>query len=153
MGDHVMVVSTGRADRPAFVIECQKNEEEKWTEAMHLYPAMGLPCAHPLQLSLLARCHKDHIVAVYLLKATERLLRLSECTVRNSKACSANCITKMKDSFLPNFFREPEKGFSDRDYDGDIRPESGVINSWEDVRPFLQCCGFVMDEFESLPQD
>jgi hypothetical protein len=66
---------------------------------MHLYPAMGLPGAHPLQLSLLAPCHKDHIVAVFLLKATVQLLHISECTVTNSKACSANCITKMKDSF------------------------------------------------------
>jgi hypothetical protein len=58
----------------------------------------------------------------------------------------------MKDSIGSYFFREPEDGFSDRDYDGDIRPESGVIESWGDVRSVLQHCGSAIDEFMSLPQ-
>jgi hypothetical protein len=148
MGDHVMVVSFSCPDRPIFVIEHQKKEEEKWKEIMHVYPAMGMPRARELQQSLLARCHR----AVSLLMTTIELLHISECTITNSEACSVDCISRMKASLLPGFFCETEQGFSDHDYDHDIRPESSVIQSWRDVRRVLQRCGFADGEFESLPE-
>jgi hypothetical protein len=151
-GNHVMVVSFSCPDRPAFVIENNKNEKEKWKEIMHLYPAMGMPRAHELQQSLLARCHQDHIVAVSLLMTTIEPLHISECTITNSEACSVDCISRMTASLPPDFFREPEQGLSDHDFDHDIRPENGVIQSWRDVRRVLQRCGFADGEFESLPE-
>ena len=89
LGDTQAVIAEANSDRPYFGIQVTDPPNETKdtpikTEWSHTYTAMGLPHAHELQQTILARCYNIDIAACYVKAASELLgMRLR----RSSVAC------------------------------------------------------------------
>ena len=89
LGDTQTVIAEANSDRPYFGIQVtdppnQTKDTPIKTEWSHTYTAMGLPHAHELQQTILARCYNIQIAACYVRTASELLgMRLR----RSSVAC------------------------------------------------------------------
>ena len=121
LGDTQAFIATANSDRPYFGIEVmdppnETNDTPLKSEWSHTYTAMGLPHAHDLQQTILARCYNMDIAACYVRTASEllgmRLRRSSVACFKDSaevaffKSCADQGVQVDEEDTLPKLIAE-----------------------------------------------